>query len=108
MIDDLTQISAALVAMIHKIVREEKPEATQFEIEGLAYRILHSAIENYKHNEQQTEISPSEGSEGTPKEPEQVQGNGDARGLEESSQGVLSEQGSLTKSGRQKRRSKKS
>jgi hypothetical protein len=104
---DPTDSAVNFVKIVATAVYEAKPEATRHEVIGIVYQILNKTIETLL-NEQLPESGEVTSPEGIGTEPEQVQGNGDAGGLEESAQGVLSEQGSLTKGGRKKRRSKKS
>jgi len=95
------------VQSVGAAVLKVKPEANQYEIIGTVYLILNKTIETLKNEQIQTR-SPIEGETGTGDEPEQVQGTGTLRRIEESSEGLRSEQDSTTKSNRKKRRSKKS
>lgn len=105
--DDLTQLVAAYVAKAYEVARDKKPEATQFEIEGLTFRILVSALDNYKQNEQLQKSSPIEGTERIEARPKPLQKTGVYRRIEKSPKGILEEQRGTTKSGKRKRRGKK-
>lgn len=107
MIDELTQLSAAFVAYAYEVARDQKPKASKLEIEGLAFRVLTAALDNYNRNEQLQNSSTIEGEEGTQTESGQVQGTGETRRIQESTEGIRIEPGSTTKSGAKKRRKSK-
>lgn len=103
---NITENAVIFVTSVAETVLEAKPEATSHEIIGVVYQILNNTIEKLK-NEQLPESRPVEGGAGTKTEPGQIQGAGIARGLEESTQGIRSEQKGLTRSGAKKRRGSK-
>ena len=98
MIDDLTVIVSAYVAEVYKTARAVKPDTTDLEVDGLSLRLLVSALDNYKKNEQLQKISTQQGQSGTQGESQQVQRVGSDRRLTQSKQGLRAKQRRARKS----------
>lgn len=104
--DEPTNKALDFIKSVSIAVEKVKPEATTHEVIGVIYQILSRTITTLQ-NEQTTGISPETGGRGTSAGPGQVRTTGYVRREGQSEERLRSEQGSSTKSGRKKRRSKK-